>query len=519
MAELIQMPKLGMDMEEGTILKWLKQVGESIKKGEPIAEIETDKSSMELEAPCDGNLLCIYHQENETIPINTPIAAIGLPDEVPLPMPAAENDGAPPQPPEKLEGAFFAPPSCREGLLTMPKLGMDMVEGQLLRWLKEVGSPVQKGDMVAQIETDKSAMELESPYEGILLKTYCGEGDTVLVGQPLAFIGAAGSEIPVILTDTGRVAEATPLAADYVSPAADPEASLSGTGRLRVSPRARRLARQSGVDLRLVSPSGSSGRIMERDVRAFLNANAGRPVAAPFHKRKETVTTLAGIRKVIATRMHQSLSEMAQANHRMDADMINLSALRRQLNQSEYFSKSKVTFLDLVALACTRALTDCPFANVSLMPDGIHARNYVNLGIAVDTPRGLVVPVIHDADTMDLFALHAASAQMIEKARSNTLKPDDMRGGTFTISNLGMFGIDSFTAIINPPESCILAIGRIADRPVVVDKSVEVRPIMTLSLTYDHRVLDGAPAAKLLQRIQFYLENPAVLLLSAAEVR
>ena len=220
---------------------------------------------------------------------------------------------------------------------------------------------------------------------------------------------------------------------------------------------------------------------------------------------------------MIAARMHQSLNEMAQANHRMDVDMTNMKLLRGQINRSDGFSNAPISLLDLISLSCVRALVDCPFANISLMEDGIHYKEYVNIGIAVDTERGLVVPVIHDADLLTLQDFHAKSVQLIEKARHGALKPDEMNGGTFTVSNLGMFGIDSFTAIINPPESCILAVGRISDRPVVVEGNVEVRPIMTMSLTYDHRILDGAPAARLLQRIQFYMENPALLLLQQSK--
>lgn len=518
MAEMINMPKLGMDMEEGTLIRWLKKAGDAVKKGEPIAEIETDKSSMEIEAPLDGSLLCTYCEEGDTVAINTPIAALGAAGEqapalsgAAAPTPTASSNEFPAAPQTAAADAVHA-----EGMMTMPKLGMDMEEGTLLHWVKKVGEDVKKGEILAEIETDKSTMELEAVSDGILLKTYCEEGDAVPVGQPIAFIGAAGEQAPSL---SGAAAPTPAVAAPTAAPAAPVPSSpaaapVAADGKkLRVSPRARRLAQKHNVDLRAVTPTGPAGRIVEKDVRTYLQSGTAQVVRHVRVRREETVKPLAGIRKVISSRMHQSLSEMAQANHRMDADMTNMAALRKQLNASPEFAVSKVSYLDLIALACTRALLDCPFANVSLLADGIHYKDYVNLGIAVDTERGLVVPVIHDADQMGLRELRAQSKQMIDKARSGGLKPDDMSGGTFTISNLGMFGVDSFTAIVNPPEACILAIGRIADKAVVVNGQVTVRPIMTLSLTYDHRVLDGAPAAKLLQKIQFYVENPALLLL------
>lgn len=515
MAEMINMPKLGMDMEEGTLIRWLKKAGDAVKKGEPIAEIETDKSSMEIEAPSDGSILCTYCEEGDTVAINTPIAALGAAGEqAPAPSPTVSST-SPAAPQAAAAEAVHA-----EGMMAMPKLGMDMEEGTLLHWAKKVGEDVKKGDILAEIETDKSTMELEAAFDGVLLKTYCEEGDAVPVGQPIAFIGAAGAQVPALSgaaapndvpTSDAPAPAAAPAAPAPFSPAAAP---VAADGRkLRVSPRARRLAQKNNVDLRAVTPTGPAGRIVEKDVRAYLQSGTAPVVRRVRVRREETVKPLAGIRKVISSRMHQSLSEMAQANHRMDADMTNMAALRKQLNASPEFAASKVSYLDLIALACTRALLDCPFANISLLSDGIHHKDYVNLGIAVDTERGLVVPVIHDADQMGLRELRAQSKQMIDKARSGSLKPDDMSGGTFTISNLGMFGVDSFTAIVNPPEACILAIGRIADKAVVVDGQVAVRPIMTLSLTYDHRILDGAPAARLLQKIQFYVENPALLLL------
>ena len=400
-------------------------------------------------------------------------------------------------------------------ILNMPKLGMDMEEGTILRWLKKEGDSVKEGEVVAEIETDKASMELESPASGILLKIYHQESETVPVNTPVAAIGSLGENLPDQEPSDAQKKpdpsqpEPTSPAPEERAPAAAAASSVPGPRKIRISPRARKLAEQLHLDVSALTGTGPSGRIVERDVRAYIDTRA----AAPTRPRNETVIPFTGIRKLIADRMHKSLSEMAQANHRMCADMSNMTALRKQLNQAPQFADHKISFLDLIISACSHALVDCPFANASLAADGIHQKNYVNIGVAVETNRGLIVPVLHDTDLMTLPQISGANRALIEKARAGSLKPDEMSGGSFTISNLGMFGIDSFTAIINPPESCILAIGRIADQVVAKNGMPVVLPMMTLSLTYDHRILDGAPAARLLQRIQFYIENPALLLL------
>lgn len=405
-------------------------------------------------------------------------------------------------------------------ILNMPKYGMDMEEGIVLRWLKKPGDSVQEGEVIAEIESDKASMDFESPVNGVVLRLYCQEEESVPVNHPIIAIGQPGEslpdypaepDIPAPVQEQVQSQPTIPAKASLVSVEAPVPPSESK--QPHISPRARRLAEKHGIDPRYILGSGTSGRIVERDIREYLRQNGENP-----HKgrvpQKESILPMAGIRKVIAGRMHKSLSEMAQANHRMDVDMTNMTALRKQLNDSKAFSSGKVSFVDLLILACSRALLDCPYANVSLEPDGIHQKPQINIGVAVDTPKGLVVPVVKNVEQMDLQRISTENQLLIQKARDGNLHPDEMSGGTFTISNLGMFGIDSFTAIINPPEACILAAGRIAKRVVVVNDAPAVRPVMTLSLTYDHRILDGAPAARLLQRIQYYIENPALLLLS-----
>jgi pyruvate dehydrogenase E2 component (dihydrolipoamide acetyltransferase) len=274
----------------------------------------------------------------------------------------------------------------------------------------------------------------------------------------------------------------------------------------KITPVAVQLANQNHVDLAAVAGSGVHGKIMKADVEAAIAARASKNAD---RTRKDTIISFTGMRKVIATRMKQSLQEMAQANHRMKVDMTELVRFREKLKEAEV----KVSFTDIFVKVVSRALLDFPMANASLTESGIVVRNYVNMGVAVAVANGLIVPVIKDADLMTLQEIATAAAELIAKAKYGQLQPDDYTGGTFTITNLGMFDIDEFTAIINPPESAILAIGKINQTPVVAaDGAVVVRPIMTLSLTYDHRVIDGAPAAQFLQRIKQIMQNPYLLI-------
>ena len=530
MAEFFLMPKLGMDMEEGSVVKWLKAEGDTVAKGEALAEIETDKSSVEVEAPCGGTVLKIYAAEGDAYPCGAPIAYIGNPgDVIPAPDGAAE-EAAPAAPAAAEAPAETQAAISTESCFLMPKLGMDMEEGTVVKWLKAEGDTVAKGEALAEIETDKSSVEVESPFSGTILKIYVPEGEAKACGTPIAYIGTPGDAIPAF-GDAPAAAPAVPAAstvpaapkvapqtapAKAAAPAARPvapAAQLTPGGRLRVSPRAARLAEKNGVELSLVTGTGHNGRIVEQDVRDFIAAGGNVRFSAPaVRTREETVTPLKGVRKVTANRMRQSLQEMAQTNTRMDVNMSNMISFRSQINARLAKDGVKVSFVDLMVAVCAKALIEHPQANCSLMEDGIHYRNYANIGIAVDTDRGLVVPVIKDADILSIPEIAKASAELIDKARRGALTPDDMKGGSFTISNLGMFEVDSFTAIVNPPETCILAMSRTADRAVVEDGQVVVRPMMNLCLSYDHRVIDGAPSARFLRDIKHYIENPVWLL-------
>lgn len=501
MAELFRMPKLGMDMEVGLMGRWLKTEGETVKKGEILAEIETDKALVEVEAPCDGTVLKLFLAEGDEAACGTPIAAIGQPGEAIPPLgESADNQATMP------ENTPAQIPQADDIFFRMPKLGMDMEVGLIGNWLKAEGDPVKTGEPIVEIETDKALVEVESPEDGVLLKIFCAEGDEAPCGMPIAAIGEAGQTVPDPQAPVAEIP--VPVQPESRQTIAAPSEPVRSTDRVLATPRARRTATQGGIDLRSVTGTGENGRIVEQDVLDFMQQTHPKTRTA-----QDKVVPLAGMRKIIATRMRQSQQEMAQTDMRMDVDMTNMVSFRNQINQRLATDGIKVSYVDLLTAVCAKALVEHPQANASLEADGIHYKNYANIGIAVDAERGLVVPVIKDADILSIPAISAKSRELIDKARRGALRPDDMQGGTFTISNLGMFEVDSFTAIVNPPETCILAVSRIADRAVVVNDQIVSRPMMNLCLSYDHRLIDGAPAARFLQCLKHYMENPVWLLM------
>lgn len=517
MAELFKMPKLGMDMEEGVIARWLKAEGDNVEKGEALAEIETDKSSVEVESPATGIVRKLYYKEDEALPCGTPIAFIGNEDD-PIPDPSsytAEYEAATPDTPASVEDVDDSLFFC------MPKLGMDMEEGIVATWLKSEGDTIEKGEAIAEIETDKSVVTAESNLSGIILKIYYPEGEAVPCGDPIAAIGPAGtvapekpvlSAAPVIQEERKDISPVpSAVISEHSTFPSDGIAALTPGGRIKASPRARRLATEKDVDLSRICGTGFDQRIIEHDVIDYLKTTELNTAAIRI--AEETIVPLTGVRKVTARRMRQSLSNAAQTNHRVDVDVSNLMAFRKQVNAKLEKDGIKVSIVDILAMSCAKALIENPMANAYLMDDGLHMHNYANIGIACDTPKGLMVPVVKDVDILSLPQLAKASKAIINNARNGALKPDDMSGGTFTISNLGMYEIDSFTAVLNPPETCILAVGRIADRVVAENGRMVIRPMMNLCLTYDHQVLDGAPAAQFLQTIKHYIENPVWLVL------
>jgi len=430
--------------------------------------------------------------------------------------------------------------------VVLPKLGLTQDEGTIVRWVKPEGSHVTKGEPLFEVLTDKATIEVEAPASGVLLQILVPEGGTVPVATAIALIGQPGERAAegAAPLATGRSAvppraaalDSTASAATGATAAAVPGTTAAGDGRIRVSPRARALAASHGVDLHALRGSGPDGRIIERDVQRAVEAGGTRGATAVSHTaslaaaaaRAPAVSPAeaavrpavsARLRAIIARRMTESLHGTAQLTLVTEADMAAATALREEVGaELERRGGVRPTYTDLVVRAAAVALRDHPRLNARWAEDGVRLLPDIHIGVAVALDEGLMVPVIRHADRTTLAQISSALRDLSERARSFRLKPDEMDGGTFTVTNLGMYDVDAFTPILNPPEAAILGVGRVHRRPVAAgrgadDDRVEVRPVMALSLTFDHRVVDGAPAAQFLQRVKHVLEHPYLLLL------
>ena len=449
-------------------------------------------------------------------------------------------------------------------VIIMPKQGLLMEEGTITKWLAKEGEQTTEGAPLFEMETDKLTITMDSTATGTVLKILHPEGDTVPITQPIAIVGEPGEDISGLLGDapaaTPRAAEKPRASAAEAAPAAAPVPAVEHAPGERVfsSPRARLRAEENGVDIAAVPGSGPDGLVVERDVQNYianqptvtpLAANQARiqgidlsgltgtgpngkittedlhiasaavepaPAAEPIPgqlTRGTRTEAMSGMRKAISRNMLTSKSTNAQTNHRMVVDMTAAVALRRQYKALGI----KISYNDIIVRACAKALQDFPIVNASVDGSDIVYHDYVNIGTAVSVPGGLIVPVIRDADIIGLTGIAAKSAELIEKAREGRLTEADYHGGTFTVSSLGMFDLDDFVAIINPPESAILAVGKIAKTPVVVtddegEDQVVIKSMCALCLSYDHRIIDGAEAAKFLQKVKSYLQNPILLI-------
>lgn len=414
--------------------------------------------------------------------------------------------------------------------IIMPKQGLQMTEGTITQWLAKEGDAIEKGKPLFEMETDKQTMTIDSPVSGILAKILRWELDTVPVAEPIALvaepqesIGLAASAPQARTTLESPPAQiAAPLPAPDAAAAAQPWAPQPAApaaarpvepdeARVFVTPRAKTVAAGLGVDYSSIPGSGPDGLVIERDaLTAALKAQAaaaGQETQLPAAPR-ETAVEVTAMRRAIWGNMMASVHGMAQARHRVQVDMAQAVALRRAFKDAG----QAVSFNDILIRALCRALLEHPELNAAVADGRIIQKHYVHMGLAVALDKGLVVPTIRDAHAMTLAQLHAAAEALVDKARRGVLTPDDYAGGTFTLTNLGMYGIDEFDAIVNPPQAAILAVGRIADTPVAREGQVVVRPMAKLTLTYDHRIVDGAPAARFLQRLAALLENPVLLL-------
>jgi pyruvate dehydrogenase E2 component (dihydrolipoamide acetyltransferase) len=573
MAEIIKMPKMSDTMTEGTIAAWLKKVGDKVKSGDILAEVETDKATMELENYEDGTLLYIGPKEKDSVPVDGVLAIVGkegedisgllngqggasTPQPAAAPAPTAPAPAAPAPAPQAAAPAPSAPAAPANGkkatVVRMPKMSDTMTEGTIAAWLKKVGDKVKSGDVLAEVETDKATMELENYEDGTLLYTGPKEGEAVAVDGILAIIGEEGADIQALLGGQSGGAAPAPAAAapaevvpTATAPAAAPQAET--TGRLLASPLAKSIAKDKGVDLRQIKGSGENGRIVARDLenaQPQAAASAATPAVAPAQAPSEyiqaalpepaaasqgaaqakpatasapaaaegtyTDTPVSQMRKVIAKRLSESLFTAPHFYLTMEILMDKAMETRVKLNE---LSPVKLSFNDMVLKASALALRQHPVINSSWLGDKIRQNKLINIGVAVAVDEGLLVPVIRNADGKGLSQIATEVKELAGKAKSKKLQPAEWEGSTFTISNLGMFGIDEFTAIINEPNACILAVGGIKQTAVVKDGALAIGNIMKVTLSCDHRVVDGATGAAFLQTLKGLLEDPMRMLI------
>jgi pyruvate dehydrogenase E2 component (dihydrolipoamide acetyltransferase) len=551
MAEVILMPRLSDTMTEGVIAAWHKRVGDTVQKGDLLAEIETDKATMELESYQDGVLLHIGTPDGGKLQVNDLLAIFGKPGEditelvkihgggAIAPIPTAESVAAPTVEPAEPAAASIptnvAPTTdfaSMEEVVLMPRLSDTMTEGVIASWQKNVGDAVKKGEVLADIETDKATMELESYKDGILLYQGAKAGEKILVNDLLCIIGKDGLDVAAIVNGlkAGASPVSTPVAETTPAPpvapvvAAEPivEQAVVNSGRIFASPLAKRIAAEKGIDLKYVKGSGDNGRITKIDIDQYTPAVTQAATAAPAAKSATpavsnavagqvsyTDVPVSQMRKVIAKRLSESLFTAPHFYLTMQIDMDAAIAARTKINE---VAPVKVSFNDLVVKATAMALKKHPKVNSSWMGDFIRYNDHINIGVAVAVDEGLLVPVVRFADGKSLSQIGAEVKDFAQRAKDKKLQPSDWEGSTFTISNLGMFGIDQFTAIINPPDACILAVGGISQEPVVKNGQVVAGNIMKLTLSCDHRVVDGATGAAFLQTLKQLLEEPVRML-------
>ncbi len=546
MAIVVNMPRLSDTMEEGTVASWLKNVGDRVEEGDILAEIETDKATMEFESFNEGTLLHIGVQEGETTKVDELLAIIGeegedisellngtttnqvAENETPTieDVSVKENESAP-----ETNTAEELP----EGVvvITMPRLSDTMEEGTVASWLKNVGDFVQEGDILAEIETDKATMEFESFNEGTLLYTGLAIGETAKVDDLLAIIGPEGTDVSAVADNFTAVSapsepveETTPqpkvletpktavVEQEVVSePKAETPVVNSTNGRIFISPLAKKIAEEKGIPLHQVQGSGENGRIIKRDVEDFTPAEATttNSVAKFVATGQEDFDEIkhSQMRKVIAKRLGESKFSAPHYYLAVEFDMDNAIAFRQQFNS---IPDTKISFNDIVVKACALALRQHPQVNSQWFDDKMKLNNHVHIGVAVAVEDGLVVPVVKFANEQSLPQIGSAVRDFAGRARNKKLTPQEMEGSTFTISNLGMFGIESFTSIINQPNSAILSVGSIVQKPVVKNGQIVVGNTMKLTLACDHRTVDGATGAAFLQTLKGFIENPVTML-------
>ncbi|GAA0873578.1 pyruvate dehydrogenase complex dihydrolipoamide acetyltransferase [Gangjinia marincola] len=562
MAEIINMPRLSDTMEEGVVAKWLKQKGDKVEEGDILAEIETDKATMEFESFHEGTLLHIGVEEGETAPVDTLLAIIGEEGEDYENLLNGSNDSSSPSSgnendhkeedtsqnekgesiddqAENSSGSEALPEGVE--IITMPRLSDTMEEGTVTAWLKGEGDEVEEGDILAEIETDKATMEFESFYSGTLLKIGIQEGETAKVDSLLAIIGPAGTDVSGINSVPSKEPKKEESSKEEVSSdtsnqdvtsdssSSSPDTSGSNK-RIFASPLAKKMAEDRGIDLASVIGSGENGRIVKKDIENYkeeakTSSSASAQAKPLSEKTAETGSAASYImpvgeegfdevknsqmRKTIAKRLGESKFTAPHYYLTIEIDMANAMASRKQINE---MPEVKVSFNDMVIKASAMALRKHPKVNTQWRDDVTVIARHIHMGVAVAVDDGLVVPVLKFADQMSMTQIGGHVKDLAGKARNKKLQPNEMEGSTFTVSNLGMFGITEFTSIINQPNSAILSIGTIVEKPVVRNGEIVVGNTMKVTLACDHRTVDGATGAQFLQTFKTYMENPVTML-------
>ena len=530
MATIITMPRLSDTMEEGTVASWLKSVGDTVGEGDILAEIETDKATMEFESFHEGTLLYIGIAEGETANVDALLAIIGEKGEdISMHLNPSSSQTAPDtvshqdtqQTKEVAPTAEAA--AIPEGVevITMPRLSDTMEEGTVATWLKKEGDSIQEGDILAEIETDKATMEFESFYTGTLLKIGIQEGETALVDALLAIVGPAGTDVSGISQTTKAAPDATPVSAPTPAPVKETPVAApvtqvvtevastnSSSQRIFASPLAKKMATDKGISLQLVKGSGENGRIVKSDIENYQPSATGMTQYTPVGVESFEEIKNSQMRKTIAKRLGESKFSAPHYYLTIELDMDNAMASRAAINSAP---DVKISYNDMIVKACAMALRKHPQVN-SQWTDGLmRIAKHIHVGVAVAVDDGLLVPVLKFADQMSFSQIGVHVKELAAKARNKKITPQEMDGSTFTVSNLGMFGIKEFTSIINAPNSAILSVGAIIQKPVVKNGALAVGNTMTVTLACDHRTVDGATGAKFLQTLRNYIENPVTM--------
>ena len=560
MAEVIKMPRLSDTMEEGVVATWLKKVGDKVSEGEILAEIETDKATMEFESFYDGTLLHIEIQEGVPASVDSLLCIIGDEGEdISQYLSSSEQDLQTSNDSNQLDlvdqineqensqnEELINPVLENENIseiqneagsidyITMPRLSDTMEEGTISTWLKKVGDKVSEGEILAEIETDKATMEFESFYEGVLSHIAVQEGQTVKVDELIAIISETEIDVDNALKNyksSGSipVSKSENLIDDTVSnedlsqTKNIPEIeNISSDQRIFASPLAKKIAKEKNIDLSSVTGTGENGRIVKEDLQNIETSkiSVSSEISTPTVDDSEKKPVFSGdeeftevqnssMRKAIAKNLSQSKFSAPHYYLSVEFNMDNAIAFREQYNS---IPDTKISFNDIVVKACAIALKAHPQVNSQWYDDKIRLNNYVNIGVAVGIEDGLVVPVIKNADLESLHSINSMVRDYAVRAKSKKLRPDEIEGSTFTISNLGMFGIQEFTSIINQPNSAILSVGSIVKKPVVINDKVIVSNTMKLTLACDHRSVDGVTGSLFLQTLKGYIENPVTIL-------